>query len=102
MTNEIRTRRLIVTLPGTAAEEVDELASVFENVANHRVLGSDPERNATVVSALDDAPLELTLVEQYAGLDMVNLQVWRSLFTPDEARKLAALLLRTADEIEEA
>ena len=53
MSNDIRTRRLIVTLPDAVGEEADTLAQLIED--RYRL---DTGRDATVDHALDDAPLD--------------------------------------------
>ena len=121
MSNEIRTRRLIVTLPDASGEEADIHAADIER----RLTGRGYV--ATVAHALDDAPLNTTNgghlgVWPYDAIeadedeqivtfgtrnpvkvdgdgDPIVADVFAYL-RPDEARKLAALLLRAADEAE--
>ena len=95
---DIRTRRLIVTLPDFAREEADEIARGIENdLTNHY------DGRATAEHALDDAPLEGWSArpnKAWVGLVVVESARARDDLTIQEARKLAALLLRAADEAE--
>lgn len=105
MSNDIRSRRLIVTLPDTASEEIDEIAADVEQ----RVRAWPEARTASVQHALDDAPLDRWKIDAsvYGRVSLVRPnahEYGRGLLldhlAPEEARKLAALILRAADEAE--
>lgn len=110
MSNEIRTRRLLVTLPDAddatvagAIELIDEYALTdgFEVAGTVAELDDAPVGHE-IVTAWDHDPIDpdddrRTVTLGY--LDGLNPQVIRYL-DPSDARKLAALLLAAADEAE--
>ncbi len=107
MTNEIRTRRLIVTLPNVSGEEAEGIAYDLEHhEGNWRevLFGSALAGDVTAEPALDDAPLDNIRIKAYTDRavmiydDLDNESIY--LDEPDKARKLAALLWRAADEAE--
>ena len=104
MTNEIKTRRLIVTLPDTSGEEADTIASSIESAVQEGIFGDVDTWNATVTHALGEtlpigmtAKLEADRIYVRDGgqplVAILNLNV-------GEARQLAGALLRLADEAE--
>ncbi|WP_375000199.1 hypothetical protein [Aeromicrobium sp. CTD01-1L150] len=103
MTNEIRTRRLIVTLPVVSGEEADVTASTVE-----RSIQRGGYEDATVDHPLDDAPLDgFRVLDHEDGWDkdpndpavtLLKDGVTVAVRQPEEMRKLAALLLRAADD----
>lgn len=94
----VRTRRLLVTLPDASGEEADATAEQIDEALTDgfTVLG-------TAEHLLDEAPLSdgttVTVRDQH-GEPHVCMSVVSLNRRPDEARKLAALLLRAADEAE--
>lgn len=101
MTNEIQTRRLIVTLPNTSGEESDELAAALEYEASER----QGITGATVTHALGETLPDSVQVSR--GTDpRIYLQVaeadawWTTPLTADEARQLAGVLLAHAHTID--
>jgi len=110
MTNEIRTRRLIVTLPGTAAEEIAIAAQDLEELTRIR-WGGDI---AATVEVVRDEHLTIQDEVKVGAFDVIDgsrdrVSLIRAatdgllmLLTKDEAQQLAGQLLRAADEIEEA
>lgn len=116
MSNEIRTRRLIVTLPLASESEAHGIASEALRPSRHLAKIIDDRMvevpGATVTQALDDEPRSVNdiSVDPFDFVDPDDLesptvtvrvhdQVIRFL-SPDEARRLAAILLRAADEAE--
>lgn len=100
MSADIRTRRVIVTLPNVSGEEADIAIAEIENY-----LGDTALIKPRVEHALDDAPLPGMVVRaNLAWRDTVTVQqafADRHDMSVSEARKFAALLLRAADEAED-
>lgn len=111
MTNETRTRRLIVTLPDVAAEEIADAATYLEELL--------PIRWDAAKVAVEVARDEYVWTGSGLAIvprDIVSGGTDRATFTytpegspidyalvfvhPDEARQLAGQLLRAADEME--
>lgn len=98
---DVRTRRLIVTLPDVSGEEAD---IAIDEIKTY--LGDTAVVGYRVDHALDDAPVAGIKVAAQNGLTYIQ-QSNRDrpddivgLVDPDEIRKLAALLMRAADEAE--
>lgn len=108
MSNEIRTRRLIVTLPEMAAEEIAERAEYLSEFLRYRhwanlstveIARDDYQPIADALQVfphdiIDSAPDRVSLTRA----DAVGLLM---LLTKDEAQQLGAQLLRAADQIQE-
>lgn len=105
MTNELKTRRLIVTLPNTSGEEADAISSELEhyigaNATGYGVLG------ATVEHALGETLPDGVICRRNKALrDLIVVgDKLYSKYAIDinrsEARQLAGALLALADEIE--
>jgi len=101
MSADLRTRRLIVTLPDVSGEEADIAIGEIETY-----LGDTAVVGYRVEHALDDAPISGITVATQKGLIYVQQSNPTrpddivGLVDPGEIRKLAALLLRAADESE--
>lgn len=101
MTNEIRTRHLIVTLPNVSGEEADQVAA--EISVNY---GEAQTPGTTATHALGESVLAGSLgsVRRTTGGNiLVKIETRRArpqLVTPTEARELAGALLILADEAE--
>lgn len=105
MSADIRTRRLIVTIPDVSGEEVDTLHEDINDFLDGHAVGEI----AVATHALDDATLlgftarwgsEHKILAGYVGIRVPG-QNFHELMTTDDARKLAALILRAADEAED-
>jgi hypothetical protein len=101
MSNEIRTRHLIVTLPDTAAEEIDSIASDLEVAL--RIDWAKP--NGTATHALGETLPDGVSVA--AGRAVIAIEVASgahdALFlSAHEARQLAGVLLAHAETISPA
>lgn len=100
MSTDIRTRRLIVTLPDASDEEVDTLAADLNTFLDEHPVGEI----ATALRAFDGESFSRHFTTM-PGNGHVLISVWQgepaNVLGPDEARKLASLLLRAADEAED-
>lgn len=97
--SDTRTRRLIVTLPEATRGQASDAFDPVLLAAAESVPG------AKVAHALDGAPLEGGEVairpnNAWRGLVLLQHRHHRLDLTIDQARKVAALLLRAADEVE--
>lgn len=99
MTNEIKTRRLIVALPNTSGDEADAMAMALEYEAGER----QGVEGATVTHALGETLPDDLGVRRF-GTDVVIRDLTDGdqivLETPLAMRQLAGALLANADEIE--
>ncbi|WP_344766228.1 hypothetical protein [Aeromicrobium panaciterrae] len=105
MSNEIKTRRFIVTVPDMAGEEADIFAADLEEMMPRR-FGNAFGKTVKVSHALGESLPEAFISARVAGLagmqyiELVDETRGDYPLSPFEARQLAGVLLAQADLIE--
>lgn len=98
MSNEIKTRRLIVTVPDVSGDEVDQLLAVLEEGEAEGEIGFA----FTVRHALGETVPPHTMVRATSPVTiLVDIGYLPRGFTQSEARSLAGALLAAADQLVE-
>lgn len=108
MTNEIKTRRLIITVPDVSGEEIDTIAADLEFYMANEAKGYGMQEFA-VRHALGESLPEGAMVRvanrgtMFASMVEVRTPYdnGSSFFTQSEARSLAGALLAAADQLAE-
>lgn len=95
MTNEIKTRRLIVTVPDVSGEEVDELCAVLEEAEIQGQIGYA----FTVHHALGETLPPHVSVRTAADTIFMDCDYQPQPLTQSCARSLAGALLAAADRL---